>query len=154
MSLVPASVPVRACSDLAQLIHRAAGWKGEQGQAWARRNPATVQALDASYMERFGFTRTTLNLEMLEGVDRTASVLEVGCSHGAQLNALHALGFTDLQGVDLSEQAMLGCRWPTRVADGASLPFGDRAYDLVMVSGTLMHVPPDDKARFVDELKR
>ena len=147
---VPASIPIRTDEHLG----RVENWKGGQGHAWAVRNPVTVEALDKNYAERFGVTRTQVNCEMLVGVPRDATVLEVGCSAGAQLNAMEAAGFSNLFGCDLSADAVKMCRWPAIVADGTQLPFEDASVDLVMTSGTLMQIPPHQKERFVGELRR
>ena len=148
--LIPTSIPARAPS----LVSRTAEWRGQQGTAWARRNPPTVEALDESYLQRFGITRTALNREMLAGVPVTASVLEVGCSAGRQLDVLGAMGFKDLKGVDIAAGALATCHWPSLVADATCLPFPDKHFDLVMTSGTLMQIPPQDKWRCVAEMKR
>lgn len=148
--LLPVSAPVRPPS----MEGRAVEWKGVQGVAWAQRNPHTVPELDKNYMERFEVTRTAVNLKLLARVPRTASVLEVGCSAGCQLNALAAVGFTNLEGVDLSAEAIAFCDWPAQVADGCRLPYPVGAFDMVMISGTLMHVPPHEKLLFMAELKR
>ena len=132
------------------------GWAGRQGSEWTRpeRNPADVEGLNRSYMERFKTTRTEVNEWALEGVPRTATVLEVGCSHGAQLNAMAAVGFTNLGGCDVNADAIALCPWPTKLADGRSLPYPDGAFDVVMTSGTLMQIPPGSKAQFVAECYR
>ena len=148
--LVPASVPVRAPA----LERRVTDWGGAQGADWARRNPQSVAELDASYLEKFRITRTAVNERMLARVPRTARILEVGCSGGNQLDALHAGGFTSLEGCDLSTDALAKCRWPAKVADGSDLPYEDSSFDLVMTSGTFMHVPPGRKVGFLAEIKR
>jgi len=133
---------------------RTAEWKGAQGMAWALRNPATVEALDAHYRERFGVTRTALNAETLADVPRDARVLEIGCSAGRQLDALARSGFANLYGVDVSAGAVALCKWPAVVADGLHVPFADRSVDLVMTSGTLMQIPPHQRDRFMAEMQR
>jgi hypothetical protein len=148
--LVPTSLPVR----LPSLAARVEDWKGPQGAAWARRNPTTVHDLDATYIKRFGVTRTALNEEMLQDIPRDASVLEVGCSAGCQLDALAAIGFTDLHGVDLSPDAVAMCRWPAKVGDGLRLPYDDRSFDMVMTSGTFMQIAPHQKQAFMAEMQR
>jgi len=136
------------------LISRVEEWKGPLGATWTRRNPATVEALDAHYLLRFGVTRTATNERILARVPRTSSVLEVGCSAGRQLDALAESGFTELEGIDLSPDAVLHCKWPARVGDARDLPFADDSFDLVMTSGALMHVPPAEKGKALSEMKR
>lgn len=131
------------------------GWTAGQGARWAMRNPATAAELDWSYEARFGITRSQLALDFLaERVPRTASVLEVGCSRGVQLDVLAALGWRRLAGVDLSWAALLAARHPVALADGLALPFRDCAFDMVFTSGTLMHIGPALRARFAAEVVR
>ena len=58
---------------------------------------------------------------LLNGLDTTASILELGCGDGRMLEFLSQRGFTDTQGLDISEEQVLlardrGCR--AIVADG------------------------------------
>lgn len=147
--LAPASVPPRAAAP-----DPAEGWAGKQGADWATRNPTRPEDLDATYLAKFGVTRTDLNLWALEGVPRSAKVLEVGCSAGAMLNAMAAVGFTELGGCDISADALRLCPWPNRLADGRALPYESGSFDMVMTSGTLMQIPPGAKARFMAECYR
>lgn len=149
MAIIQASVPTRP-----SVVDPTEGWAGLQGAASALRNPAHVEGTDASYLTRFGVSRTDINRQALEGVPLTASVLEVGCSHGAQLNAMAAVGFTNLEGCDISADALKACTWPHRLADGRALPYADGSFDVVMTSGTLMHIPPGARALFVSECYR
>lgn len=132
----------------------AVGWSGEQGAEWATRNPFDVAKLDAHYLNVYGVSRTDVNRWTLEGVPLSASVLEVGCSAGAQLNAMAAVGFARLEGCDISADALKACPWPHKLADGRALPYEDGSFDVVMTSGTLMQIPPGAKKQFVSECYR
>lgn len=150
--LVPASVPPG--NELAPYESEALDWRGPSGDSWAARNPKGVPELDALYQKRFGVTRTQMLIEWLARVPRDARVLEIGASAGAQLMVLRSLGFTNLQGIDLSEGAQRGSAFHPAVADAARLPFRDGAFDLVFTSGTLMHVPPSRRRDAIREILR
>lgn len=130
------------------------GWAGTQGRDWAARNPGTVVELDRSYLERFGMSRSSVNAWALVGIPHGTRVLEVGCSRGTQLDALAAAGWTDLEGCDVCAEAVAQCHWPAQVADGCALPYPDAAFDMVLTSGTWMHVPPERRGIFATELAR
>jgi hypothetical protein len=148
-ALAPASLSTReAASD------PALGWAGKQGADYAIRNPADAAFTDYSYEKRFGVTRTKVNDWTLQGVPRDATVLEVGCSHGAMLNGLAVIGFTNLEGCDISADALKQCPWPNKLADGRALPYDSESFDMVMTSGTLMQIPPGAKAQFMAECYR
>ncbi len=75
-----------------------------------------------------------------------ASTLEVGCGDGALLCELHGRGFGGrLSGVEISEAAVSIARERPQLDavvryDGHSLPFGNGAFDLGILSHVLEHV--------------
>ncbi len=79
-----------------------------------------------------------------------ASVLEVGCGDGALLSELHRRwARARLAGVEITEAAVTIARERAEIDlvelyDGRRLPFGDRAFDLGILSHVLEHVhePP------------
>jgi len=89
---------------------------------------------------------------------RDAQIVELFCGRGNGLHALESLGFTNLEGVDLS--AALVHRYNGRarmyVADCRTLPFADASRDILIVQGGLHHLPnlPDDLERTLIESRR
>ncbi len=79
--------------------------------------------------------------------DRPRTLAEVGCGDGGLLDALASRGVADLfHGFEISERAVqIASNRPAieRVErfDGTSLPAGDAAYDLGVLSHVLEHVP-------------
>lgn len=131
-------------------------WRGPQGRAWFFRNLKTRQELDNLYIGSYGVTRSRLNAEFVGGLAGLGcdGVLEVGCSNGQQLDLLKSLGFQRLVGVDLNMAALEDSREVVACADAASLPFPDRAFELVFTSGTLMHIPPEARQSVATEIAR
>ncbi|MDX2062741.1 MAG: class I SAM-dependent methyltransferase [Bacteroidia bacterium] len=88
--------------------------------------------------------RRDLLLRWLRRVPTTARILEIGCSGGPLLLALHERGYTHLGGIDISESgiALAQARGLSHVAvmDAAhpTLPHG--AYDLLIASDVLEHI--------------
>jgi SAM-dependent methyltransferase len=89
---------------------------------------------------------------------RPATTLEIGCGDGALLCELHRRGFGGrLSGVEISQAAVSIARDRPQLAavdlyDGHTLPFGDGAYDLGILSHVLEHVP--DPAALLVEAAR
>jgi SAM-dependent methyltransferase len=84
-------------------------------------------------------------------------VVEIFCGRGNGLKALESLGFTNLEGVDISPELVARYEGPAKlhVADCRRLPFEDDSRDLVIVQGGLHHLPiGDDLAHALDEVKR
>lgn len=82
------------------------------------------------------------------------SVLEVGCNHGNNLDALSS-GRT--VGVEPNQFARrIARQGGHEVIDGVchNLPFDDREFDLVLTAGVLIHVPPRKLDRSIRELIR
>ena len=89
---------------------------------------------------------------------RDAEVLELFCGRGNGLHALEQLGFTRIEGVDLSANLLaqyqgIACCF---VGDCRQLHFEDGSKDVVIVQGGLHHLPvlPDDLERTLAEIHR
>jgi len=89
---------------------------------------------------------------------RDAEIVELFCGRGNGLHALNALGFTRLEGVDLSAALIAQYRGNANchTCDCRQLPFPDGSKDILIVQGGLHHLPklPDDLQRTVFEMKR
>ena len=77
-------------------------------------------------------------------------ILDLGCSGGVTLQALGAAGFTEVDGLDISPQALAQCRDSglTRIflMDAAAPMLPPEAYDLVLASDVLEHLADDGQA--------
>ncbi|KAF0181329.1 MAG: methylase [Limisphaerales bacterium] len=93
-----------------------------------------------------------------ESWPKDAQVVELFCGRGNGLNALQHLGFTRLEGVDLSAALVAKYTGPAKcvVADCRQLPFPAASRDIAIVQGGLHHLPelPGDLERVVGEVHR
>jgi ubiquinone/menaquinone biosynthesis C-methylase UbiE len=89
---------------------------------------------------------------------RDAEIVELFCGRGNGLIALQRLGFTQLEGVDLSPRLLAQFKGSAKctVADCRKLPFPDRSKDVLIVQGGLHHLPalPDDLDQTFSEMQR
>lgn len=89
---------------------------------------------------------------------RDARVVELFCGRGNGLHALSQLGFTNLEGVDLSARLISLYHGPAKcyVSDCRQLPFPDHSKDVLIVQGGLHHLPtlPDDLEQTLAEMHR
>ena len=89
---------------------------------------------------------------------REAEIVELFCGRGNGLIALQRLGFTRLEGVDLSPRLMAQFKGSAKctVADCRKLPFADRSKDVLIVQGGLHHLPalPEDLDQTFSEMQR
>lgn len=135
-------------------------WTGEFGKDYTDRNPHTPEELDSLYKERFGLTRTALNCEFLEDMDRASSFLEVGTNVGTQLRTLQQSGFPKLAGLELQhyalQQAVKASSEEIAYVQGSAftLPFANEEFDVVFTSGVLIHLSPKDLGRALTEIHR
>jgi ubiquinone/menaquinone biosynthesis C-methylase UbiE len=87
-----------------------------------------------------------------------AEIVELFCGRGNGLNALQQLGFTRLEGVDLSPRLIAQYQGPAKcaVADCRQLPFPHRSKDILIVQGGLHHLPalPEDLEQTFAEMQR
>lgn len=92
------------------------------------------------------------------GWPRNAEIGELFCGRGNGLVALGRLGFTRLEGVDLSPRLVAQYRGPAEcfVADCRQLPFADHSKDVLIVQGGLHHLPtlPEDLQQSFAEMQR
>jgi SAM-dependent methyltransferase len=89
---------------------------------------------------------------------RDAEIVELFCGRGSGLIALEGLGFTRLEGVDLSPRLIARFQGSAKctVADCRSLPFADRSKDVLIVQGGLHHLRnlPGDLDQTFSEMQR
>jgi len=89
---------------------------------------------------------------------RNAEIVELFCGRGNGLNALERLGFTHIEGVDLSPRLIAQNRGSAKcfVGDCRQLPFADRSRDMLIVQGGLHHLPalPEDLEEAFSEMQR
>ncbi len=70
-------------------------------------------------------------------------IAELFCGRGGGLIALERLGFTNIEGVDLSDTLLeeYGGAAKLHLADCRRLPFDDHSFDAAIVQGGLHHLP-------------
>jgi SAM-dependent methyltransferase len=87
-----------------------------------------------------------------------ADIAELFCGRGNGLIALQRLGFTHLEGVDLSPGLIAQYKGSAKciVADCRKLPFAERSKDVFIVQGGLHHLPklPGDLEQTFSEMQR
>jgi len=78
----------------------------------------------------------------VQGWDRNSAVVELFCGRGNALQAWTQLGFSRLEGIDLSEELLRQYRGPATlyVSDARRLPFEADSRDIVAVQGGLHHL--------------
>jgi ubiquinone/menaquinone biosynthesis C-methylase UbiE len=89
---------------------------------------------------------------------RNAEIVELFCGRGNGLIALQRLGFTRLEGVDLSPRLIAQYKGVAKclVADCRKLPFQDLSKDVFVVQGGLHHLHslPEDLEQTFSEMQR
>jgi ubiquinone/menaquinone biosynthesis C-methylase UbiE len=89
---------------------------------------------------------------------RDAHIVELFCGTGNCLVALQQLGFTKLEGVDLSPDLLAQYQGTvqTFVGDCRDLKFEDMSKDVVVIQGGLHHMPefPEDVDAVLHEVRR
>lgn len=102
--------------------------------------------------------RKRLQALHIDGLPKQSQAVELFCGRGNGLHALEGLGFTHLEGVDLSARLVSLYRGQAQcyVCDCRALPFQDHSKDLLVVQGGLHHLPklPDDLEQTFSEMHR
>lgn len=80
-------------------------------------------------------------------LSRTVRALDVGTSTGTNLRMLRDLGFADVEGLDLSEEAIRYCAekalGEVHEGDICAMPFPDGSFGLVLATDVIEHVADD-----------
>ena len=89
---------------------------------------------------------------------RASEILEMFCGRGNGLEALRLLGFSNLEGIDLSPTLLAQYKGPARCWQGdcRSLPFEDCSKNIVIIQGGLHHLRdlPDELDQVLQEAHR
>ena len=89
---------------------------------------------------------------------RNAKIVELFCGRGSGLLALHRLGFSQVEGIDLSPAlaAEYAGSGKILVGDCRQLPFENASKDVLIVQGGLYHLPmlPEDVDQLLAEARR
>jgi SAM-dependent methyltransferase len=86
---------------------------------------------------------------------RNAKIVELFCGRGSGLRALHQLGFSEVEGIDLSPSLAAAYAGPGNIliGDCRQLPFENASKDILIIHGGLHHLPvlPNDLDRVINE---
>lgn len=134
-------------------------WSGPFGKNYLERNPKSGEEVDRLYLEKYGIKRSELNEEFLGNFDKNSRILEVGVNCGSQLELLENMGFKDLWGIDVSQDAlaMLKKKHPNYnvvLASAVDIPFKNNFFDIVFTSGVLIHIHEKNLGKVIDEIVR
>lgn len=119
------------------------------------RHPTDGLNLPEAFLDDRWQAATVCLVDMMKEVPRDASILELGCGAGRNLRAMRAAGFTNLAGIDISEEAvrMLGAITPDHAFALHEGDIHERLYhlppvDAVVSVATMQHL--DDKQFFLN----
>lgn len=94
----------------------------------------------------------------VEGWPQDLNIVELFCGRGNGLKAWETLGFTNIVGIDLSDELIrqVDPKFKTLTADARELPLSDESVDVISINGGLHHLPqlPEDLERVLLECRR
>lgn len=135
-------------------------WSSQFGQDYTERNNVSVDEINLRYLKNIGATLSEIYLDLLRGID-LKNILEVGCNKGLQLSILEDLGYKSLYGIDIQDYAVQKAKdftkgKPIYIIKGEAndIPFQPQFFDLVMTSGLLIHIEPEDYQDVIGEIYR
>ena len=101
---------------------------------------------ESSHWWFVGRRQAVQDLMVKARIGRESRILEVGCSGGLLMEQLRRAGFGQVQGIDISDDAIELCRekgLSAQVMDAQKLDFADASFDLVTASDVLEHLADD-----------
>jgi len=122
----------------------------------------TLELEQGFYDRHWNSTGQISHARELERVELTASavpsecklILDIGCGDGRLCQVIRRKQECFLVGVDLSMTALRRAPGPKCCASAAYLPFRDRAFDLVISTEMLEHLPEEIYRRALKEISR
>ncbi len=137
----------------------------EQGiTIWEENDIETDEAWEAAYkafespQEEIQKFKTRLRRLDAGEWPRDARIVELFCGRCNGITALQELGFTSLEGVDMSLSLLQEYSGSARLycGDCRNIQFKDSSKDIILVQGGLHHLPllPEDLARVFSEVQR
>jgi len=95
-------------------------------------------------------SRRNTILSMISGLPKDTKILDIGCSGGVLILALKEAGFTNVTGLDFSEEAIAQCKSKgldkVHVMDAHYPNFKDEEFDFIISSDCLEHLDKDEIA--------
>jgi len=140
-------------------IFQVTNWASDMGKEYTDRNCMPIEDWEQMYVDKFGLTRTEMNLCFIGDLNRDIKVLEVGCNIGNQLLLLQKIGFANLYGIELQSYAVEVAKQRTEginiiQGNAFDIPFKDGFFDLVYTSGVLIHFMEVDLPLVMNEIYR
>lgn len=118
----------------------------------------------AEYWDRVAYNKSFNHHPVFEEfgkyVNNNSKILDYGCGHGQSLNEFNKQGFTNLYGIDFSEQMIARGKkeYPHLNLiknDGKRIPFDDNYFDAVVMFAVLTCIAlPDEQLHLINEIKR
>lgn len=130
-------------------------WRSDFGSNYSK-----IKGRDTKdhYKINWNTSRLKMNRKFMGGLDKDLRILEVGCGIGLQLQSLRELGFTNLMGLDINKYTAKRARdtlgIDTIIGSVCTMPLSDGAFDLILTSALLNHVPPRKLTEAMSEIYR
>jgi 2-polyprenyl-3-methyl-5-hydroxy-6-metoxy-1,4-benzoquinol methylase len=84
-------------------------------------------------------------------IGKYTRILDIGANSGPFINSLHTIGYLNIFGIDINEDAVnegLRCYQNIsdnlQIYDGKRIPFADEAFGVVTMFDVLEHIPAND----------
>lgn len=135
-------------------------WKGKTGQEWVHFNPEDASGQDDIWMQNWGIKKTDAFRQVIGDTEipTKMSWLEMGCSRGAHMSVMEALGWSDLTGVDICHEPLANANegFIPIQGDAVTMPFKDQSFDGFTSSGSLIGfgAPQSGLKKAVKEIDR
>lgn len=92
--------------------------------------------------------------ELLADKDKNLPILDIGCGFGQNIVALQKAGFTNVRGIDVSEEAVAYCRYknlPVTLMDVNE--YQGEKYEFILMSHVLEHLPKDNIIKIIMSIR-
>ena len=131
-------------------------WHGKLGNEYVENNSAFFTNEELFENKHKDETVYSVYQQMFGDLDRNYTILEVGCNVGHKLERLRWMGFKNLYGLDVNEEAIKVGRELYPEINFFQTSFDDyntaEQFDIVMTNYAAIHVSPKNFEEFTDAL--
>jgi len=94
--------------------------------------------------------RRDILIKLLEKYPKNSKILDIGCSGGPLISSLNKIGFNNIYGIDISEEAIKICEKRglrnVLLMRGEKIDFKNEEFDVIIASDILEHVKDENIA--------
>jgi len=130
-------------------------WSGDFGNEYIDRNQ-TIEEVNELYKQQTGITVEEIFIDFFQNINKNSEILELGCNIGLNLSILKKIGFKNLNGVEINEEAYEFAKQKNPDIDFTNSSIENfntnKKFDVVYTAGVLIHINPQTIKSIIEKM--